>query len=164
MLPHLSSQHHTYIDSLKSAKVGMFTHGNQQTLQVRGEVSGLLNIYHHPTNNCDSSKATSRTGPTSDASEAGQQCQSGIEDTLGQSGLSYWSVELWHQIQADKGKIRFKNNPRSKPGEAAAIVGLGKGWCSAGQRKYCLFQKALPPGGSHHPSLTQLASWLFFCN
>lgn len=86
-------------------------------------------------------------------------------DTLGQSGLSHRSIELWHQVQVDQSKIRSKKSPKSKPGEAATVVGLtSKCWHSAGQGEYHLFQNTLPPGGSGHPSLTQVSSRLSFNN
>ena len=89
----------------------------------------------------------------------------GAEDTLGQSGLSHWSIVLWHQIQAEQSKILSEKNPKSKPGEAATVVVLtSKCWLSVGQGEYHLFQKALPPGGTDRPSLTQVASWLYINN
>lgn len=75
-----------------------------------GDVSGLLNIYFHPTDYNHGSKATSRTGLKPDA----QQCHSEIEDTLGPSGLGYWSTEQWHQIQADQGKTQSEEKSKVK--------------------------------------------------
>lgn len=136
-------------------------HGNQQTLYVRSEVSGLLNIYHHPINNSYNSKTTSRTGSKSEAQRQDNKVSPETEDTSGQRGLNHWSIERWHQIQVGQSKIRSKKNPRPWSGDAAPVVGLtSKCWRSVGQGKCHLLQKHCPQVGVVAPDSGHILTFL----